>query len=141
MPTNATMNTALALKANIASPTFTGAPLAPTAATTTNTTQIATTAFVQNVANTVPPVGTIAVWPTASAPTKWRALTSVGELLSRTTYSALFAIIGTTFMTTSDAGSLATQFRTPKSTDFPILNNTVSGGSTGSFVWMIYTGV
>ena len=33
------------LKANLASPTFTGAPLAPTAAPGTNTTQIATTAF------------------------------------------------------------------------------------------------
>lgn len=31
-----------------ASPTFTGVPLAPTAATNTNTTQLATTAFVQN---------------------------------------------------------------------------------------------
>jgi len=38
--------TNLALKANIASPTFTGTPAAPTAAPGTNTTQIATTAFV-----------------------------------------------------------------------------------------------
>jgi hypothetical protein len=36
----------LALKANIASPTFTGTPLAPTATAGTSTTQIATTAFV-----------------------------------------------------------------------------------------------
>lgn len=36
-----------ALKANIASPTFTGVPAAPTAATATSTTQLATTAFVQ----------------------------------------------------------------------------------------------
>lgn len=34
-------------KANVASPTFTGTPKAPTAAAGTNTTQIATTAFVQ----------------------------------------------------------------------------------------------
>jgi hypothetical protein len=34
-------------KADIASPAFTGTPTAPTAATTTNTTQLATTAFVQ----------------------------------------------------------------------------------------------
>lgn len=38
---------ALALKANLASPTFTGTPAAPTAAVGTNTTQIATTAFVR----------------------------------------------------------------------------------------------
>lgn len=37
----------LALKANLASPTFTGTPKAPTAAAGTSTTQIATTAFVQ----------------------------------------------------------------------------------------------
>lgn len=38
---------ALALKANLASPSLTGTPTAPTAAVGTNTTQIATTAFVQ----------------------------------------------------------------------------------------------
>jgi hypothetical protein len=37
---------AVETKANLASPTFTGTPKAPTAATGTNTTQIATTAFV-----------------------------------------------------------------------------------------------
>jgi hypothetical protein len=43
----------LALKANIASPTFTGAPLAPTATAGTSTTQIATTAFVAAAISTV----------------------------------------------------------------------------------------
>jgi hypothetical protein len=41
------LQAALDLKANLASPTFTGTPLAPTAAFGTNTTQIATTAYVQ----------------------------------------------------------------------------------------------
>lgn len=41
-----TITNALALKANIASPALTGTPTAPTAAAGTNTTQIATTAFV-----------------------------------------------------------------------------------------------
>lgn len=45
-PTVTAVNTGLALKANLASPTFTGVPLAPTATAGTNTTQIATTAFV-----------------------------------------------------------------------------------------------
>lgn len=40
------VDTGLALKSNISSPTFTGTPAAPTAAVDTNTTQIATTAFV-----------------------------------------------------------------------------------------------
>lgn len=41
------VDTALALKANLASPTLTGTPTAPTATAGTNTTQVATTAFVQ----------------------------------------------------------------------------------------------
>ena len=43
---------ALALKANLASPSMTGTPTAPTAAAGTNTTQIATTAFVQTALST-----------------------------------------------------------------------------------------
>ena len=38
--------TAVNLKSDLASPTFTGTPAAPTAAVSTSTTQIATTAFV-----------------------------------------------------------------------------------------------
>jgi hypothetical protein len=131
MPTNATMNTALALKANIASPTFTGTPASTTAALGTNTTQIATTAFVQSAIATVPPVGTIAAWVGASAPSKWRILTTGGEILSQTTYSALYAIIGTRFVLGSEG---AGNFRLPKSTDVAtIVNSNIS--------WIIYTGV
>lgn len=43
---------ALGLKANIASPTFTGTPAAPTATAGTNTTQLATTAFVTTAVST-----------------------------------------------------------------------------------------
>jgi len=46
-PTVDAVNTGLTLKSNIASPTFTGTPLAPTAALGTNTTQIATMAALQ----------------------------------------------------------------------------------------------
>lgn len=45
-PSVASVETALALKAPLASPTFTGTPAAPTATAGTSTTQIATTAFV-----------------------------------------------------------------------------------------------
>lgn len=45
-----TITNALALKANIASPALTGTPTAPTAALGTNTTQLATTEFVQSAA-------------------------------------------------------------------------------------------
>ena len=49
----------LALKANIASPTFTGSPKAPTAAQGTNNTQIATTAFVMAAVNAISSQGKI----------------------------------------------------------------------------------
>jgi hypothetical protein len=44
-----TLSNTVSLKANIASPDFTGVPTAPTANNTTNTTQIATTAYVKAV--------------------------------------------------------------------------------------------
>lgn len=64
----------VALKANIASPTLTGTPAAPTAAAATNTTQIATTAFVQTEivakANLASPTFTgVPAAPTAAAAT------------------------------------------------------------------------
>jgi len=51
-PVSTAGQTALDLKANLASPTLTGVPSAPTAAANTNTTQIATTAFALGAANT-----------------------------------------------------------------------------------------
>jgi hypothetical protein len=52
--------TAVATKADIANPTFTGVPSAPTASSGTNTTQLATTAFVQaTLLASVYPVGSI----------------------------------------------------------------------------------
>lgn len=51
-PVSTAQQTALNLKANIASPTFTGTPKAPTAAAGNNTTQLATTAFVKNAVDT-----------------------------------------------------------------------------------------
>ncbi len=51
-PVSTAQQTALNLKANLAGPTFTGIPLAPTASNGTNTTQIATTGFTQNTVST-----------------------------------------------------------------------------------------
>lgn len=50
---------ALALKADLASPTFTGIPAAPTATGGTNTTQIATTAFVSAAVAAIPSGGDV----------------------------------------------------------------------------------
>lgn len=48
----AAVASAINLRAKIASPTFTGTPAAPTAAAATNTTQLATTAFVTTAVST-----------------------------------------------------------------------------------------
>lgn len=53
------ISTAIATKADIASPTFTGTPAAPTASSGTSTTQLATTAFVTTALQALYPVGTI----------------------------------------------------------------------------------
>lgn len=52
------ISTAINSKANLVSPEFTGTPSAPTAATDTNTTQLATTAFVQQEINATLTAGT-----------------------------------------------------------------------------------
>lgn len=61
------LQAALDLEAPLASPAFTGTPTAPTAAVNTNTTQLATTAFVLGQANST--AGTIAMSGTQSAGT------------------------------------------------------------------------
>jgi microcystin-dependent protein len=86
------------------SPTLTGTPLAPTAAAGTNTTQIATTAFV--LTNSAPTGGLI-MWATATIPSGW--LVCNGAEISRTAYAALFAVIGSTF----GAGDGSTTFNVP----------------------------
>lgn len=85
--TKTEVDNALALKSNINSPTFTGVPSAPTAAASTNTTQIATTAFVRTeISNLV-----------ASAPA---ALDTLDELAAALGDDANFA----TTITTSLSG-------------------------------------
>lgn len=103
-----------------ASPTFTGVPAAPTAAAGTNTTQIATTAFV--LANGVP-TGGLVMWSTASAPSGF--LLCDGSAVSRSTYAALFAIVSTTF----GSGDGSTTFNVPNYTNRMPYGTTI--GATG----------
>jgi microcystin-dependent protein len=64
---------AIASKSDINSPTFTGTPAAPTASLGTNTTQLATTAFVNASILYAVPAGVITLWSgsIASIPTGW----------------------------------------------------------------------
>lgn len=88
------------------SPTFTGVPLAPTAAFGANSTQLATTAFVQANATAVP-AGTLIHFAGPGVPTGY--MPANGAAVSRTTYAALFAVIGTTYGT----GDGSTTFNVP----------------------------
>jgi phage-related tail fiber protein len=87
--------TALSAKAPLASPDFTGTPTAPTPATGTNNTQLATTAFVKNEADLRAPAGTVLYVARTTAPSGY--LKANGAAVSRATYAALFASIGTAF--------------------------------------------
>jgi hypothetical protein len=64
---------AISSKADSNSPTFTGTPLAPTASAGTNTTQIASTAFVTTAIAAAFPSGGIIIWSgsSASIPSGW----------------------------------------------------------------------
>lgn len=74
---------AVATKADLASPTFTGTPAAPTASFGTSTTQVATTAFVQAAMAALHPVGSIYINATNS--------TNPGTLLGFGTWAAFGA--------------------------------------------------
>jgi microcystin-dependent protein len=74
------------------SPAFTGTPTAPTAAAGTDTTQIATTAFV--LANGAP-VGSVMMWTTNTPPSGWLLCDGTSVLTSA--YAALFGVVGYTF--------------------------------------------
>jgi len=86
-------------------------------------TNLATTAFVQNTINSLVifPSGTIAMWPTTTAPTGF--LLCNGSAVSRTTYSSLFGVIGTTF----GSGDGSTTFNLPNYTDrMPLGTGTIA---------------
>jgi len=96
--------TAAPVLAKLASPTFTGTPAAPTASIGTNTTQLATTAFV---AVQLSPIGMITAYAGSTAPTNWQLC--YGQAISRTTYASLFAVISTTY----GVGDGSTTFNLP----------------------------
>lgn len=83
-----TMTNALALKAALASPTFTGTPAAPTAAARTKTTQLATTDFAVSEVNTV-------AENAQTGTTYTLVLTDAGKMVSMNNASAITLTIPT----------------------------------------------
>jgi len=104
-----TTSTASSTYAPLASPTLTGTPAAPTATAGTNTTQLATTAFVAAAVGAIVsvPSGSVSWFAGSTAPSGY--LSCDGSAISRTTYATLFAAIGTTH----GAGNGSTTFNIP----------------------------
>jgi microcystin-dependent protein len=103
------IQTQIDTKAPSASPTFTGIPTAPTASAGTNTTQLATTAFVGAAVSVGMPTGAVIPYAGSAAPTGWLLCDGGSSGISRTTYAALFAVIGTTY----GSGDGSTTFNVP----------------------------
>lgn len=74
----------------------------------------------------IAPIGSVVMWSgnVTSVPTGW--LLCNGSPVSRTTFSALFAITGTTF----GAGNGSTTFNLPNLTDRFIIGSSANGGTT-----------
>lgn len=114
----------LDLKANVNSPTFTGDPQAPTPAGGSNSTSIATTAWVRGYTagiSAVPP-GTVVPFAglATNIPSGW--LLCNGAYVSRTTYATLFSIIGTRYGSTDSSN-----FRLPNMVDRMVLGSPNDG--------------
>lgn len=97
------ISVAIATKANLASPEFTGVPTAPTASSSTNNTQIASTAFVQSLISALYPVGSI--YTNATSGTNpatlfgfgtWAAFGAGRVMVGLDAGNALFDVVGDT---------------------------------------------
>jgi hypothetical protein len=134
-----------AVKADLASPTFTGVPAAPTAAGGTNTTQIATTAFVQSALGAGLPaladgkfwVGNGSAVATAVTPTGDVTFTNAGvfaigsaKVLSAMIQSSV-ALAGSPTTTTQATADASTKIATTAYVD--------RGSSGTTSAWTAYT--
>ena len=117
-------------KANIASPTFTGTPAAPTATTGTSTNQIATTAFVANqIISSISPLATISYVDASTAPLATvAALNNKSNIASPTftgTPAAPTAAQGTNTTQIATSAFVLTEISTERSSVSTISNKTI----------------
>jgi hypothetical protein len=134
-----TVTNALALKAPLASPTFTGTPAAPTATVGTNTTQLATTAFVLANQTVSSVFGRTGVVSAASGDYSVGQITGAAPLASPTfTGTVITPTLRLTtsptsgYVLTSDTSGNATWQATSGGTSISQAGGTVSVGSDGS---------
>jgi hypothetical protein len=139
---------AVSSKADINNPSFTGVPAAPTASLGTNTTQLATTAFVLANAPPVPPpfpAGTLMLFQQTAAPTGWTKETTHNNKALRvvsgtagsggtTAFTSVFTnqTVSTSISGTSGATTLSTsQIPSHAHTWGPLINATGGGPNVG----------
>lgn len=96
-------------RAPLNSPAFTGEPTAPTPTLGDSSTNIATTAFVQETGGVIPPIGSVLAFAGSTAPANW--MLAQGQLISRTTFANLFGTAGIGI--TYGAGDGVTTFGLP----------------------------
>ena len=110
-PTSVTALQAQFLAAIQAGPTFTGTPAAPTAAAGTNTTQLASTAFVTSAVAALIPSGTAMLFAQTSAPTGWTKSTAHNDKMLRIVSGAAgsggSAALSTAWTSVSLSGTVA----------------------------------
>jgi hypothetical protein len=153
---------AISSKADTASPTFTGTPAAPTAASGTNTTQLATTAFVTAALQAVYPVGSIYVNATSSSNPStllgfgtWEAFGAGRVMVGLDASNALFdtaeetggsadaiVVSHTHTATVTDPGHTHTgRVEAQIGSNFSIAQAGTSSASTGTFINSNTTGI
>ena len=116
----------------LASPTFTGTPAAPTAAANTNTTQIATTAFVMT---------ELADYATLAAPTFTGTATGVNLTLSGDlTVNGTTTTINTTNLDVEDKNITLGKVSSPSDTTASGGGITLKGASDKTITWSNSTG-
>ena len=127
-----TVQTAVNSKADIASETFTGTPLAPTAATSTDSTQIATTAFVKNVLETyIYPVGSI--YMNMAVATNPGTLLGFGTWVAYATGQALVGYEASgTFDALDESLGAETAAHTLSTSEIPAHSHTITAGGSNT---------
>lgn len=135
--------TAVATKANINSPSFTGVPLAPTASVGTSTTQLATTAFATEALQALYPVGSVYINASVSTSPAtlfgfgtWSVFGAGKVLVSQDTTDASFDVLSETGGSKDSIVPSHTHTASTNTVDLSHTHqwyDTISGGSAAGF--------
>lgn len=137
---------AIASKANINSPTFTGTPAGPTANIGSNTTQLANTAFVKAAVDALGTIGTMAAQAASSVAITGGSITGITDLAvadGGTGASTLTGVVignGTSAMTAVAPGTSGNVLTSNGTTWTSTAPTAVKGLGLGGEVWNNVTG-